>query len=260
MPDQKISSLEQLLEIMAKLRDRETGCPWDVEQTFETISPYTLEEAYEVDHAIRTGDMESLCDELGDLLLQVVFHAQMAKEAGRFDFADVAAAICDKLVRRHPHVFVPETGEGVLANFETVEEQTKFWEDAKAKERAEREGGGVPDPFEGIPIALPALARAAKLQKRASRLEFVETWLSPTSDAEVADFDSALERLIASVKSGPEESLANPKRASALIGQLLNRCVVAARALGVDPEDALRAENFEFEVRIKEAAGAEVKS
>ncbi|MBW2723391.1 MAG: nucleoside triphosphate pyrophosphohydrolase, partial [Deltaproteobacteria bacterium] len=107
MSQSETSPIQKLLEIMARLRDPAEGCPWDVEQTFETIAPYTLEEAYEVDHAIRTGDMESLCDELGDLLLQVVFHAQMANEAGHFGFDDVADAICDKLIRRHPHIFPP---------------------------------------------------------------------------------------------------------------------------------------------------------
>jgi MazG family protein len=151
--------IERLLEIMAKLRDRDGGCPWDLEQSFATIAPYTIEEAYEVDDAIRRQDWDGLRDELGDLLLQVVFHAQMACEAGRFDFADVVHAISDKLVRRHPHVF----GD---AKIETAEAQTHAWERQKAEERAAR---GETSAMDGVPLALPALLRARKLISRARR-------------------------------------------------------------------------------------------
>src|SRR5262249_42165494 len=139
--------IERLLDIMAKLRDPEGGCPWDLEQSFATIAPYTIEEAYEVDDAIRRQDWDGLRDELGDLLLQVVFHAQMAREIGRFDFADVARAIGDKLVRRHPHVF----GDAVI---ETADAQTHAWEKQKADERAAR---GETSAMDGVPLALPAL-------------------------------------------------------------------------------------------------------
>ena len=148
-----MSPIERLVAIMARLRDPNGGCPWDLEQDFASIAPYTLEEAYEVDDAIRRGDMAALLDELGDLLLQVVFHARMAEEAGHFRFDDVVAAICDKLVRRHPHVF----GE---AEIRTSEEQTRSWEAIKA---AEREEAGAPvHPLDDVPVALPALSRAAR--------------------------------------------------------------------------------------------------
>lgn len=248
MTNPNASAIAPLLDIMAQLRDRETGCPWDIEQTFETIAPYTLEEAYEVEHAIRTGDMDALRDELGDLLLQVVFHAQMADEAGHFDFADVANAICEKLVRRHPHVFVSDAGDGTLVHIETAEEQTDFWEEAKAKERAERGGDARRDPFEGIPTALPALARAAKVQKRASRLPTVPLESEPTFDLEA--FDRALDELVTAQSS-------EPANAQILMGRLLDRCVAAARKLGVDPEDALRAESHAFESRVKRKVAEE---
>jgi ATP diphosphatase len=155
-----VSSVDRLVAIMAKLRDPDGGCPWDLEQDFASIAPYTLEEAYEVDDAIRRGDMKGLADELGDLLLQVVFHARMAEEAGHFRFEDVAAGICEKLVRRHPHVF----GDAKVA---TSAEQTESWEAIKAAERAE--ASAPADPLAEVPLALPALARAAKLQRRAAR-------------------------------------------------------------------------------------------
>src|SRR5258706_6695132 len=145
-------SVSRLLEIMAKLRDPNGGCPWDLEQDFASIAPYTIEEAYEVDDAIRRQDWDGLRDELGDLLLQVVFHAQMAREAGKFSFDDVVDAICDKLERRHPHVF----GDAVI---ETAQAQTDAWEQQKAEERAAR---GETIAIDGIPLALPALLRARR--------------------------------------------------------------------------------------------------
>ena len=151
--------VSRLLEIMAKLRDPNGGCPWDLEQSFATIAPYTIEEAYEVDDAIRREDWDGLRDELGDLLLQVVFHAQMARESGKFDFEDVVAAICDKLVKRHPHVF----GDAEIAS---AAAQTDAWEKQKAEERAAR---GATSAMDGVPLALPALLRARKLISRARR-------------------------------------------------------------------------------------------
>ena len=238
---------------MARLRDPADGCPWDVEQTFDTIAPYTLEEAYEVDHAIRTQDMESLCEELGDLLLQVVFHAQMAEEAGHFAFDDVAAAICDKLIRRHPHVFGDPDSGGERRQFKTAEEQTHFWEESKAQERAVRSDakGETASPFEGVPRALPALARAAKLQKRAVRVSLAEV-SGPDSAEEfdLSELDRTLASLAASVQGGESPDNTRTQR---LLGQILSRCVGVARNLGVDPEAALSAENFAFETRAEEA-------
>src|SRR6266478_925307 len=153
--------IDRLLAIMARLRDPAQGCPWDREQDFATIAPYTIEEAYEVADAIERGDMGDLKDELGDLLFQVVFHAQIAREAGRFDFEAVAAAICDKLTRRHPHVF---GDHGPLS----IAEQGAAWEDIKAAER----DGADPSALHGVPHALPALMRADKLSKRAARVGF----------------------------------------------------------------------------------------
>jgi MazG family protein len=254
MPDSKPSPIQSLLEIMAKLRDPAVGCPWDVEQTFETIAPYTLEEAYEVDHAIRTQDMESLCDELGDLLLQVVFHAQMADEAGLFAFDDVASAICDKLVRRHPHVFGDPARRGERESPRTSEDQTRFWEDSKAQERAIRADAkqAPTSPFDGIPRALPALARAAKLYKRASRLSAEGSGVEPISEPDrgfdLAAFDSALEVL---VREAGQTQVGSEDSAKRLLGQVLSRCVEAARTLGVDPEAALSADNFAFESRVE---------
>jgi len=269
MSQSETSPIQKLLEIMARLRDPAEGCPWDVEQTFETIAPYTLEEAYEVDHAIRTGDMESLCDELGDLLLQVVFHAQMANEAGHFGFDDVADAICDKLIRRHPHIFpptpAPSEGGGQPERPRTAQEQTSFWEESKAQERANRSAtrAGPSDPFEGIPAALPALARAVKLQKRASRLSLPESAARPEVEAEpgsrfdssahVSSFDGALDALVAESLGAEGDDPGESLQTRRLMGRLLIKCVDAARALGVDPEDALRAANFDFEARINRA-------
>ncbi len=164
--------IERLLEIMAKLRDPNGGCPWELEQDFATIAPYTIEEAYEVDDAIRREDWDALRDELGDLLLQVVFHAQMAREAGHFDFGDVVGSICDKLVRRHPHVF----GD---AKIETAEAQTHAWEQQKADERAAR---GETSAMDGVPLALPALLRARKLISRARRAGVAQHDVEPITE------------------------------------------------------------------------------
>jgi ATP diphosphatase len=204
--------MDRLLEIMAKLRDRDGGCPWDLEQSFATIAPYTIEEAYEVDDAIRREDWEGLRDELGDLLLQVVFHAQMAAEAGRFDFADVVRAICDKLVKRHPHVF----GDAVI---ETARAQTDAWEKQKAEERAAR---GAHSAMDGVPLALPALLRARKLVSRAAR-----AGLAP---------DGA-----------PAAEPVTPQQ----IGEMLLATVRLAQRAGIDPEQALRDANAAFEQRMR---------
>jgi nucleoside triphosphate diphosphatase len=184
-------AIERLLWVMARLRDPDGGCPWDLEQDFASIAPYTIEEAYEVADAIARGDLEHLKHELGDLLLQVVYHAQMAKEADLFDFEQVAAAIADKMVRRHPHVFG-------TAEVESARAQTHAWEAAKAAERAAkaRAAGGARGILDDVPLALPALVRAAKLQRRAARVGF--DWPEAAEvleklDEEIAEIRAELE-------------------------------------------------------------------
>jgi tetrapyrrole methylase family protein/MazG family protein/ATP diphosphatase len=219
--------LERLLEIMARLRDPVAGCPWDKEQSFATIAPYTVEEAYEVADAIERGDLDELKDELGDLLLQVVFHARIAQEMGAFDFADVARSIADKMIRRHPHVF-----EDV--RYRDVAEQTESWEQIKAGERAAkaRSHGLLGD----IPAGLPALTRAVKLTKRAARVGF--DW---PSTREV--FDKLREEL---GELEAELQDASPDRIKDELGDVLFVLANLARKLDVEPEDALRHANAKF--------------
>ena len=226
-----MSDAKRLLDIMSRLRDPEDGCPWDVEQTFHTIAPYTIEEAYEVDDAIRRGDHAALRDELGDLLLQVVFHAQMASEAGHFDFGGVVDAVCDKLVRRHPHVF----GD---ATVETAEAQTEAWEQQKALERAQRGETSVAD---GLPLGLPALLRAGKLLRREQRAGLA------TSDATPA----------ASEVSVALDALRGEGRRKEL-GDLLLAAVRLGDGLGIEPEEALReaVAAFERDLRSREREDA----
>ena len=222
------SSIERLLQIMVRLRDPQRGCPWDVQQTFATIAPYTVEEAYEVADAIERQDMPELCDELGDLLFQVVFHARMAEEAGHFAFGDVVAAICDKLERRHPHVFAGATAadaEGTL----------KAWEEHKRQERS-ASGKGVLD---GVPKALPALTRAQKLGKRAAHVGF--EW--PDVAGALDKLEEELAELRREVAAGTQEAR------EAEIGDVLFSMVNLCRYLRVDPESALRASNTKFERR-----------
>jgi nucleoside triphosphate diphosphatase len=211
-----------LLEIMARLRDRQTGCPWDVEQTFATIAPYTIEEAYEVADAIERLDMVALADELGDLLFQVAFHARMAEEAGHFDFADVVNAICEKMIRRHPHVF----GEN---------KEKPDWEALKAAERGAKSDDSA---LGGVALSLPALMRAEKLQKRAARTGF--DW---------PDSSGALEKIFEEIEE-VETASSNQNRIEE-IGDLLFAVVNWARHLGVEPEEALRAANGKFEKRFR---------
>ena len=227
--------IKQLLKIMTKLRNPDGGCPWDVEQTFMTIAPYTIEEAYEIADAIEHGDMPALKDELGDLLFQVVFHAEMAKEQNLFDFGDVVAAVSDKMVRRHPHVF----GNATIGN---AEDQTTAWEDMKEEERMDSVHKQDPSVLAGIPVALPGLIRAEKLQKRAARIGF--DWPTPER---VMD---KVHEEIAEV----EDELAgerNPQRLSDEIGDLLFVCTNLARKLGIDAETALRNANVKFERRFR---------
>jgi ATP diphosphatase len=231
--------LERLVAIMARLRDPERGCPWDVEQSFATIAPYTIEEAYEVAEAIQQGDMGALKDELGDLLLQVVFHAQMAREAGAFGIEDVARAINDKMIKRHPHVF----GDVVV---EDAAAQTQAWEAQKAAERQAKgavEGRPV-GALDGVTIGLPALTRALKLQRRAARVGF--DWPAENALAEIeAKLAEEMDEIKAEMASGDKAAIADE------CGDLLFVCVNLLRHLGVDPESALRSTNAKFERRFR---------
>lgn len=230
-PQMPLPHTLKLLEIIARLRDPATGCPWDVEQNFASISPYTIEEAYEVADAIERGDMADLREELGDLLLQVVFHAQMAAEAGLFTFEDVAASIGEKLVRRHPHVFVERDAR-------TADEQVAKWEEIKAEERGEKSD---PSALAGVALALPALQRAQKLQKRAAKVGFDWPDLEPV-------FEKFYEEI-----TELREALARKEQAdiSEEMGDTLFACVNIARHAGVEAEEALRATNKKFERRFR---------
>lgn len=218
------SGIDRLLEIMSRLRDPQTGCPWDIEQTFSTIAPYTLEEAHEVADAIEREAWGDLKGELGDLLFQTVYHAQMADEAGLFGFADVVTAISDKMVARHPHVF------GDQPQTKSAEEQTKDWEAQKAAER------GTARTLDGVALALPGLTRAVKLQKRAARVGF--DWPST---------DEVLDKLVEEAREVIEaRDTLTPEALSEEIGDLLFVMANLARHLEVDPEAALRAANRKF--------------
>ena len=228
-----INGIDKLLDIMVRLRDPEHGCPWDRVQTFRSIAPYTIEEAYEVTDAIERDDLCALVDELGDLLFQVVFHAQLAHECGAFHFNDVVEAISNKMIRRHPHVF---EGDDVSS----VAEQSEKWEEMKAAERSEgREGGSLLD---DVPVALPALTRAVKLSRRAARCGF--DW--PNSDEVVDKVVEELGELRDAVGNGDEADVEGE------LGDLLFTVANLARHLGVDPESATRAAGMKFERRFRE--------
>ncbi len=216
--------IDRLTNIMARLRDPKTGCEWDSVQTFETIAPYTIEEAYEVADAIERGDMADLKDELGDLLLQVVFHSRIAEEAGQFALPDVVSAISDKMERRHPHIFGDATEGG-----------HHLWEIIKAEERA---GKTDKSALAGVATGLPALLRAEKLQKRAARTGF--DWPDPRGPR--AKIDEELAEV---------EAATTPAEVEEEVGDLLFAVVNWARKLGVDPEAALRAANGKFERRFR---------
>lgn len=240
--------VQRLLVMMARLRDPQTGCPWDIEQTFKTIAPYTIEEAYEVSDAIDRGDMGELREELGDLLLQVAFHAQMADEQGAFNFDAVADGLVDKMVRRHPHVF----GD---ADERDVQSQTLAWEAQKAQERkAKGLDTKQARTLDGVALALPALMRAEKLQKRAARVGF--DWPNPRPVLDKINEESA-EVLDAMQKGEPQQRLTEE------IGDLLFSVVNLARHLNVDPEIALREANSKFSHRfngVEDMANAQNKS
>lgn len=228
-------SLDDLLAIMARLRDPQNGCPWDVKQNFATIAPYTIEEAYEVADAIDRQDWRDLCDELGDLLLQVVFHAQMAKEAGLFDFADVAHAISDKMVRRHPHVFGDES-------YENLDAQKQGWEDIKQAERAAKGEQHDDSALAGVSRGLPEWKRALKLQERAARVGFDWPDERPVLDKLLEEVDEVR----AEFADGRD-----PQRLQDEIGDVLFVVVNLARHAGVDFSQALRHANAKFERRFR---------
>ncbi len=224
--------IDRLLAIMARLRDPDGGCPWDLEQTFATVAPYTVEEAYEVADAIERNDLSDLKEELGDLLLQVVFHARMAEEQGAFAFEDVAAAINDKMVRRHPHVFAEET-------YASLDHQKAGWEALKAAERAQKHENGkgrTASLLDDVPVGLPALTRAVKLSKRAAGVGFV--W--PTVQDVVKKLHEEVAELEAEIDAGDLE------KARQEMGDVLFVVANLARTLEVDPEDSLRYTNAKF--------------
>ena len=223
------STIDDLLRIMAQLRDPQRGCPWDLEQTYASIAPYTIEEAYEVADAIDRGAMDELCDELGDLLLQVVFHAQMASEAGQFQFADVVAAICDKMIRRHPHVF----GDAQVAD---AEAQSLAWERLK---RAERPADS--SLLADIPRGLPEWLRARKLQKRAASIGF--DW--PDTRQVLHKLDEELSELHQEIAGGQRARITDE------LGDVLFVLCNLARKLDIDVSTALRGANAKFERRFR---------
>ena len=231
-PPAELRPIDRLLAIMARLRDPKDGCPWDIEQTFATIALYTVEEAYEVADAIERGDLKDLRDELGDLLLQVVFHARMAEEDGAFDFDDVARAINDKMVRRHPHVFADES-------YGSLAEQKQGWEQLKAAERQEK--GRTGSLLDDVPVGLPALTRAVKLSRRAAGVGFV--W--PSAKEVLEKLDEEVAELKVEVAAGDID------KARQEMGDVLFVVANLARALDVDPEDALRATNAKFVRRFR---------
>jgi nucleoside triphosphate diphosphatase len=245
--------IEKLLEIMATLRDAHRGCPWDREQTFATIAPYTIEEAYEVADAIERGALAELEGELGDLLFQTVFHARMAEEAGAFDFGDVVHGICDKLLRRHPHVF---GGQKV----DDVAEQSRLWEEIKREERGAAGATGV---LADVPVGLPALSRAAKLGKRAATVGF--DWpdvagVRAKLAEETAELDAALEaahdartlgRGVAAAAESANLGAAAQAAIAAELGDVLFTVANLCRHLDLDPEACVRGANARFERRFE---------
>lgn len=234
---QKLSAeILRLHKIMQDLRDPKTGCPWDVEQTFETIAPYTIEEAYEVADAITSGNRKKIAEELGDLLLQVVFHSQIAAEEGSFDMADVAAGISDKMIRRHPHVFSDDTRPDAQG-------QKQRWEDIKAQERSDDSAGAPVSVLDGISNNLPAIMRAVKLQKRAARVGF--DW--PHIDAVLAKMDEET----AELKEAMEGPSPDAEHIADEVGDILFVATNIARKAGVDPETALLGCNRKFETRFR---------
>jgi nucleoside triphosphate diphosphatase len=226
--------MDRLIAIMARLRDPVRGCPWDKEQDFATIAPYTIEEAYEVADAIERADLAGLKEELGDLLLQVVFHARMAEEAGHFAFDDVAAAISDKMVRRHPHVF----GD---ADIGSVAAQNEAWEAHKAAER--QQAGAADSVLDGVALALPALLRAAKVSRRAARIGF--DW--PDADSVIDKIEEELDEIEDEIDDDAPKAVLEEE-----VGDLLFAAANLARKLEIEPETALRRATAKFERRFRQ--------
>ncbi len=231
MPDDASREIDRLIEVMDRLRDPDAGCPWDLEQTFRTIAPYTIEEAHEVADAIERGDLEHLRDELGDLLFQVVFHARLAREIDAFDFDDVAAAIADKLIRRHPHLF----GDGPRMD---ADAQTENWEAIKA---AERQQAGMFSHIDGVSASLPPLRRAVKLQKRAARAGFDWPDLKPV----LAKIREELAELEDELDFGDTDRMEDE------LGDVLFAVANLARKIEIDADGALRRSNLKFETRFR---------
>jgi ATP diphosphatase len=236
-PPRHACGIDRLVAVMAALRDPERGCPWDLEQDFASIAPYTIEEAYEVAEAIRNADLHELRDELGDLLLQVVYHSRMAEERAAFDFDAVAAQVADKMIRRHPHVFADSA-------VDSADAQTAHWERQKEAERAAKATaeGRNPSALDGLALGLPALMRAAKLQKRAARVGF--DW--PEAQEVFAKLDEELAELRHEVDSGGGDARTRDE-----LGDLLFTVANLARKLDIDPEAALRDTNAKFERRFR---------
>jgi MazG family protein len=233
-----VSDITELLTIMRRLRDPQTGCPWDIEQTFHSIAPYTVEEAYEVADAIERNDMKELAEELGDLLFQVVFHSQMAEEQGLFRFDDIVTAISEKLIRRHPHVF----GGATIAS---ADEQTRAWEEHKALERLQK--GDQHSVLDGIAKTLPGLTRATKLQKRAAKVGFDWNTIEPIFDKLAEEADELRAELAQN---------AAWERVEDELGDMLFTLVNLARHVQIDPELAIRRANAKFEARFKHMENA----
>ena len=234
--------IDGLLRVMARLRDPETGCPWDVEQSFATIAPYTIEEAYEVADAIARGDVDGLKDELGDLLLQVVYHARIAEEQGSFDFGDVVDAITQKMIRRHPHVFEDPSSRATFG-------KSGAWERIKAEEKAARGIAKQGSLLDDVPVALPGLIRAVKLQSRAARVGFDWPSLDPVlakAEEEIAELKTAM----------AEAGGASSSKVAEEFGDLLFVMANLARHLKVDPEAALREANAKFQRRFSSIEAA----
>lgn len=238
-PEESGVDIDALLELMERLRDPKGGCPWDRQQTFATVAPYTVEEAYEVADAIERADYGELREELGDLLFQVVFHAQMAREAKLFAFGDVVAAIVDKMTRRHPHVFGSERIDDAAA-------QTTAWEARKAEERKAKAESGEHGVLDGVARTLPALVRAGKLQRRAARVGF--DW--PDTAGVAHKVAEELQELRAAIGAGNRQEIEEE------VGDLLFACINLARHAGVDAEIALRGANAKFERRFRAVEAA----
>lgn len=229
--------IEPLLQIMARLRNPETGCPWDIEQNFKTIAPYTIEEAYEVADAIARDDLSALKEELGDLLLQVVFHSQMATEQQAFDFEDVVAGICEKLIRRHPHVFPGGSLDSVPANGISAAQVSQNWDAIKSAEK-----GPAESILDGVTNGLPSMMRALKLQKQAAKVGF--DW--PTIIPVMEKIEEEVKELAAEIHQGGSIDAIEDE-----LGDVLFCCVNLARHAGLDPETTLARTNLKFERRFK---------